>query len=138
MLYILGLLNLEKGDIKQAISYIVQYLDRYPNDLKAILHAGRIYYIYEDMKALPVLRKAINHRSSEGQLARMMYNELLHNDDVARELALKMNRMNASLDMPYIALARIAMRKNDAATAAANFYTAGVMLYQKKIMKLQQ
>ncbi|MEJ5361225.1 MAG: tetratricopeptide repeat protein [Spirochaetota bacterium] len=132
MLYILGLLNLEKGDIKQAKSYIMQYLERYPNDLKAILHAGRIYYIYEDIKALPVLRKAINHKSAEGLLARMMYDELLHNDEEARELAKKLNRMNTSLDMPYIALARIAMRKNDAATAAANFYTAGVMLYQKK------
>jgi tetratricopeptide (TPR) repeat protein len=132
MLYILGLLNLEKGDIKQARNYLLQYLDRYPSDLKAILHAGRIYYIYEDMKALPILRKAINHRSSEGLLARMMYNELLHNDDAARELALKLNKMNSSLDMPYISLARIAMRKNDTATAAANFYTAGIMLYQKK------
>ena len=132
MLYILGLLNLEKGDIKQATNYLLQYLDRYPNDLKAILHAGRIYYIYEDMKAMPVLRKAIHHRSSEGLLARMMYNELLHNDDAARELALKLNKMNSSLDMPYITLARIAMRKNDTATAAANFYTAGIMLYQKK------
>lgn len=132
MLYILWLLNLEKGDIKQAKNYLLQYIDRYPNDLKAILHAGRLYYIYEDMKALPVLRKVINHRSSEGLLARMMYNELLHNDDTARELALKLSKMNSSLDMPYITLARIAMRKNDTATAAANFYKAGVMLYQKK------
>ncbi len=132
LLYILGLLNLEKGDIKQAASFLVQYLDRYPDDLKAILHVGRIYYIYDDMKALPVLRKAIHHRSSEGLLARMMYNELLHNDDTARDLAQKLNKMNSSLDMPYITLARIAIRKNDTVTAVANFYTAGIMLYQKK------
>lgn len=132
MLYILGLLNLERGDITQATNLISQYLDRYPNDLKAILHLGRIYYIYEDMKALPVLRKAIHHRSSEGLLARMMYLELLHKDDEALELAKKLNRMNSSLDMPYITIARVAMRKQDTVTAASNFYTAGVLLYQKK------
>ncbi|MCX8124548.1 MAG: tetratricopeptide repeat protein [Spirochaetes bacterium] len=132
MLYILGLLNLEKGQITQATNFLSQYLDRYPNDIKAILHVGRIYYIYEDMKALPVLRKAIHHRSSEGQLARMMYQELLHKDDEALELAQKLKRMNSSLDMPYIAMARVALRKQDKATAASNFYTAGVLLYQKK------
>ncbi|HQI38680.1 MAG TPA: tetratricopeptide repeat protein [Spirochaetota bacterium] len=131
ILYILGLLNLEKGDIKQATVYLSQYLERYPNDIKAILHLGRIYYIYEDMKALPVLRKAINHKSSEGTLAKMMYTEMLHNDDKALELAQKLRRMNSSLDMPYIALARIAMRNNDSSTAATNYYTAGVLLYQK-------
>ena len=131
MLYILGLLNLEKGDIKQATVYLSQYLERYPNDIKAILHVGRIYYIYEDMKALPVLRKAINHKSSEGTLAKMMYTEMLHNDDKALELAQKLRRMDSSLDMPYMALARIAMRNNDSSTAATNYYTAGVLLYQK-------
>jgi tetratricopeptide (TPR) repeat protein len=130
VLYILSLILMDQYSIDDAKKYSLVYMDKYPENIKINSVLGRIYYLESNTAAAPYLRMAADSPTVEGTLSRGLYLEMFGKDDESEKILGEFLKKNPGYISPHIALARIALRKDDRSTALSEYFTAGILLYK--------
>lgn len=132
-LYFLALTSMEIYDLDGAERYALEYLERRPGNQTACSILGRVYYLRDDRRAVSWLGQGKGGGSLSGILAWGLHSELLHKDEEAERLLAGVQKYAPRTISLHLALARIAGRKGDAASAFNEYVTAGVLMYNGRL-----
>lgn len=134
--YVLALIHMDRYALEDAARYSLRYLEKFHDNAKINAVMGRIYYLKGDHRAVGYLNRVKNNRMIDGVLATALYDELMKNDGPAEKHLREILKKNPGYISPHIALARIALRRGDKASALSEYFTAGVLLFQARLYDL--
>lgn len=134
--YVLALIHMDRYALEEAARYSMLYLDKFSDNAKINAVMGRILYLRGDLRAISYLNRVKNDRMIDGALAMALYDELMKNDTPAEKALREILKKNPGYISPHIALARIALRRGDKASALSENFTAGVLLFQSRLYDL--
>lgn len=115
--------------LDEAKTQIESYLSMFPETAKMHSYLGRIYYLRDDIRAFPHLRKASEQMNYDGLLSKSLLMELSGQGQSAEGFLKIISKKNESYICPHIALAKIYEERKDLAAALAEYLTAGTMMY---------
>jgi tetratricopeptide (TPR) repeat protein len=131
--YYCALASMEMYDFSGAEAYSNRFLRFSPGNkiINSIL--GRIYYIRDDIRAIPHLYNSKSNSTLSGLLSSGLYHERVGNDRTAEKYLGGMLKLAPKTISLHIALARIYSRKKETAPAFNEYVTAGILLYNNRL-----
>ncbi len=126
---ILAGLLMDYHRIGEVQKYCEFYLENFDDDPRIHGYLGRVYYLRDDLKALPHLRKASEKMDPEGLLARSLLMEMQHRDEENYEMLKFIIRKYPRYISPHVALGNTYHRKNESEKALAEYFTSGILFH---------
>ncbi len=115
--------------LDEAKTQIESYCSIFPETPKMNSYLGRIYYLRNDIRAFPHLRKASNQMNYAGMLSKALLMELCGQSQSAEGFFKIISKKNKSDICPHVALAKIYEGRKDIPKALAEYITAGIMMH---------
>ncbi len=132
-IYFIALAQMELYNLPEAEKYSNIFLMKHPANRVINSILGRIYYLKDDIRALPCLAVSKNIGSMNGLLILGLYNELLRHDQAAERYLGPVIKYAPKTITAHIAMARINTRKKEAGQAFSEYVTAGILLYNNHL-----
>ncbi len=115
--------------LDEAKNQIELYFSMFNETPKMNSYLGRIYYLRNDIRAFPHLRKASEQMNYDGLLSKALLMELSGQGQNAEGFLKIISKKNENYICPHLALGKIHEGRKDIATALAEYIAAGTMMY---------
>ncbi len=115
--------------LDEAKKQIELYFSMFTENPKMNSYLGRIYYLRNDIRAFPHLRKASEQMNYEGLLSKALLMELSGQGHNAEGFLKIISKKNENYICPHVALGKIYEEKKDIPKALAEYIAAGTMMY---------
>lgn len=132
-LYMLSLSAFGFYNLPEAEKYSLLFLNKVPGDVNMEYVLGSVYYINGDSKALKYLSTVKRSRTFEGLVAMGLYYELTNENSKSENIINSVLKHREDLIAPYIAIARIKLKRDDKAEAYKTLISAGTICFRNNV-----